>query len=270
MSPPFILTLHIRRLRLAIAFLVVLAILALTALEKVQAPGSDTSFPLLGRIVVIDPGHGGIDPGCHLGDVTEKEISLAVAFLLAEELRSLGGEAYLTRTADVELSPYGRTQRTRHGRDLEGRVLLAESHQGDVLVSLHVNAASSQRMNGGMVFYHPHSPESRHLAASVLEYLKDVTPGNQNASLAGDFFVLRRSTMPAVLVEMGFLTHPQDRAVLLSPEGKKRLAEAIARGVEAYFGGSQELVEESLAPHRAQDLSVYGLGAEGGHECPVT
>ena len=117
-------------------------------------------------------------------------------------------------------------------------MLLAESHQGEIFVSLHVNAAASDRMGGGMVFYHRGSEEGKELAHAILTHLKEVTPGNQNAALPADFYVLRHSRMPAVLVEMGFLTHRTDRTLLLSSEGKSRLAQAIAQGISDYLSGA--------------------------------
>lgn len=269
MRPPLIFAVSIRRFRLALILVIALGTLALASSKEARAPGSDEVFPLLGGIVVVDPGHGGIDPGCHLDDVTEKEISLSVALLLAEELSNLGGKVFLTRTADVELSSFGRSMRTRHGRDLEGRVLLAESYKGELLVSLHVNAANSEKMGGGMVFYHPGSFESRKLAASILKHLREVTPGDQNAALPADFFVLRRAAMPAVLVEMGFLTHRQDRAVLVSPQGQKRLAAAIARGIEEYLSVDPPLAQEDRVEAGVPFLHLYGLGTDGAHECPL-
>lgn len=273
-----------------IAASLVAVLVAAMAPRRVDAPGRAASFPLAGRVVVVDPGHGGIDPGCHLGDATEKEISLDVGLLLAAELRAQGGDVFVTRTQDVELSPYGRTQRTRHGRDLEARVLLAEAHGGHILVSLHVNAAKSERMGGGMVFYQPGSPESRLLAQSILAHLREVTPGNQNASLPADFYVLRHSKMPAVLVEMGFLTHRGDREILLSGDGRRRLAQAIARGIAEYLGGAsgdeagkppgadepgRAPAAETAAPVALTGPGEIGgaepgvLDAPGGHECPL-
>lgn len=270
MVPPVFFTLRLRQLRLLAISIFALGIIALSAMQKAYAPGSDASFPLAGRIVVIDPGHGGIDPGCHLGDITEKEISLAVGRLLAEELESQGSSVHITRTADVELSPYGRTQRTRHGRDLEARVLLAESYEGEIFVSLHVNAAASERMGGGMVFYHKSSEEGRLLAQAILTHLKEVTPGNQNAVLPADFYVLRHSRMPAVLVEMGFLTHRTDRELLQSQDGKRRIAQAIAQGIADYLAGGATIAEEALASlDSPRPASLIGLTSDGAHDCPI-
>jgi|GEM_PF-870631 len=270
MASPRFIAVRVRPVRW-IALALVITLVAAAAPKQAHAPGKDGSFPLAGRRIVIDPGHGGIDPGCHLGEATEKEISLDVGLLLADELRARGSDVFVTRTEDVELSPYGRTQRTRHGRDLEARVLLAESHNGEILVSLHVNAAKSDAMGGGMVFYHPDSHESRRLAQNILAHLKEVVPGNQNASLPGDFYVLRHSKMPAVLVEMGFLTHRTDRSLLLSKEGKERLARAIAQGIADYLSGTGDTSDgrrlETPAP--ASLPAGAAPGEDGGHGCPL-
>ncbi len=95
----------IRRFRLALILVIALGTLALASSKEARAPGSDEAFPLLGRIVVVDPGHGGIDPGCHLDDVTEKEISLSVALLPRRRARQPGGQgvSHPHRRCGVEL-----------------------------------------------------------------------------------------------------------------------------------------------------------------------
>ena len=149
-------------------------------------------------------------------------------------------------------------------------MLLAESHQGEIFVSLHVNAAASDGMGGGMVFYHRNSEEGKRLAHAILTHLEDVTPGNQNAALPADFYVLRHSSVPAVLVEMGFLTHRADRAILLSAEGKGRLAQAIAQGVADYLSGVAAPVDETVASSSQSIIpGPSGLTPDGGHECPL-
>lgn len=256
-------------LRLALIPLIAALLLASALPKRAQAPGRKASLPLAGRVIVIDPGHGGIDPGCHMGEATEKEISLDVGLMLAERLKREGADVFVTRTEDVELSSYGRTQRTRHGRDLEARVLLAESYKGEIFVSLHVNAAKSGAMGGGMVFYHRGSEQSRRLAQNILARLKEVVPGNQNASLPADFYVLRHAKMPAVLVEMGFLTHRDDRALLLSAAGKERLAQAVAQGIFDYFAASGAPEDaETLGP-QAPGFLAPGVGGGEAHECSL-
>ena len=198
-----------------------------------QAPASAVPAPLAGRRITVDPGHGGIDPGCHRGATFEKEIVLHIGFALAKRLRTLGADVSVTRESDIELSHLTDAERTRHRRDLAARVLLAREHGADLLVSLHVNSAASSSTGGAMVFHHPGSLEGRRIGEHILKELRAVVPGNQNSVLSADYYILRHAPMTAVLVETGFITNPADRALLESDDGRRKIAEAIARGLLA-------------------------------------
>lgn len=213
---------------------IVLAVVAALSWTPALAPGVERPLPLAGRKIVVDPGHGGIDPGCHRDGILEKDLTLRVALLLADQLTEKGAVVTLTRETDTELSHLTQSEPTRHGRDLAARVLIAEESGAEILVSLHVNAASSPGLGGAIVFHHRGSENGRLLAEAILERLQAVVPGNQSGVLPRDFYILRRASMPAVLVELGFLTHARDREKLLSEEGRVRMAGAIAEGIEAY------------------------------------
>src|SRR5690606_9937830 len=159
--------------------------------------------------VLIDPGHGGIDSGCHWGDLLEKEITLDLAIELKNRLEAQQVPALLGRATDRDLDPLEPTVRGRHLRALQAQRKLARAGAA-ILVSLHVNAASSDHLSGAMVFYQPHLPESRRLAAHIQAELERVLPGNQNGILPGDFYLLRHVPYPTVLVEAGFLTSSTD------------------------------------------------------------
>lgn len=190
-----------------------------------------------GARVLIDPGHGGIDSGCHWGEVFEKDLTLEMAFLLKNRLEEAQVPAILTRATDRDLDPLEPSQRGRHLRDLQARAALARQVSADLMVSLHVNAAGSESLSGAMVFYQPERPESRRLAALILEQLRRVVPGNQNGILPADFYLLRTVPYTTVLVEAGFLTGSADRPILTSRLGQERIAAAIAAGILAFVQG---------------------------------
>lgn len=187
--------------------------------------------------VLIDPGHGGIDSGCHWGDLFEKDLTLDMAFWLKNRLEAEQVPAILTRSTDQDLDPLEPNIRGRHQRDLQARVSLAREVGADILVSLHVNAATADHLSGAMVFYQPHLPESRRLAAHIQAELQQVLPGNQNGILPGNFYLLRHVPYPTVLVEAGFLTGAADRERLASRSGRQAIAEAIAAGIVGYHAG---------------------------------
>ncbi|HEY8498640.1 MAG TPA: N-acetylmuramoyl-L-alanine amidase [Limnochordales bacterium] len=190
--------------------------------------------PLVGRVFVVDPGHGGIDGGCSAAGYLEKDVVLAVGLELARRLREAGARVGLTRVDDMELGHMNPRPGSRYQRDLAMRVAVSRRLGPDLQLSLHVNASRSPEMSGAMVFYQPGRADSRRVAAALLDALRQVTPGNQNAVLPGDFYVLKRAASSAVLVELGFLTSPRDRPVLVSPEGQRRLADALFRALLRY------------------------------------
>ena len=231
MPVPYFYTFRLRRAKLALAVAIAVAAVVGGGYARVFAPGEAASGPLAGHRITVDPGHGGIDPGCHRGDTFEKAIVLDIGLLLAETLRDLGADVRITREVDTELSHLTDTESTRHRRDLAARVKLAREHNATLLLSLHVNSAQSSGMGGAMVFYHPGSSEGRRIAEHLLEHLSAVVPGNQNGVLPADYYILRHAPMTAVLVEAGFISNPVDRALLESAEGRRLIADAVARGL---------------------------------------
>lgn len=231
-----------------VSFIAAGIILTLGFFERASAPAHPIDLPLINLTIAIDPGHGGIDPGCHRDSILEKSLVLQVGLLLTEMLEAKGAGVILTRAADTELSHLTDQGRTRHQRDLRARVNLANGNAADMLISLHVNAAASSRLNGAMVFYHTSSASGKELSHALLKYLSEVAPGNQNGALPANFFILRHSSMPSVLVELGFLSSPSDRELLTTSDGQQRLAAAITTGIETF-------VKERTATQHADALS---------------
>ena len=248
---------------------IALGVVAVLSWTPALAPGAERPLPLplAGRRIVLDPGHGGIDPGCHRDGILEKDLTLRVALLLAARLTERGAEVTLTRESDTELSHLTQSEPTRHSRDLAARVLIAEESGAEILVSLHVNAASSAQLGGAIVFHHQGSEEGRRLAQAIFERLEPVVPGNQSGVLPHNFYILRRASMPAVLVELGFLTHARDREKLMSDEGRARMAEAIAAGIEAYALRAARLPDQAAGAGQEDPSASSAAGEPAGHMC---
>jgi N-acetylmuramoyl-L-alanine amidase len=175
-------------------------------------------------VVVVDPGHGGPDPGAvGIGGIREKDIVLDIGTQVAAILERNGVQAILTRNSDIDL-------------DLQPRVDMAERANATVFVSIHANAISMARpdVNGLEVYYYDSGLElAKTLKSSILQSV-DV---NDRGVRRARFFVLRRTSMPSVLVETGFVTGAQDAANLGRPAHRQRMAEAIARGILQYLQG---------------------------------
>lgn len=172
--------------------------------------------------IVIDPGHGGDDPGTiGIGGIKEKDIILPISLDVAEILRKQDIEVIMTRDSDNFIS-------------LQGRTDMANDLNADLFVSIHANAINLTRpdVNGLETYYY----QSGRRLAEVIHWsiLNGVKIDNRNIRRAR-FYVLRHSSMPAVLVEVGFLTGAVDSSNLKDPNYRRQMAEAIARGIVEYI-----------------------------------
>jgi N-acetylmuramoyl-L-alanine amidase len=174
---------------------------------------------------VIDPGHGGPDPGAvGIDGLRETDVVLDVGLQVARLLQSRGVQVYLTRTSEVDV-------------DLPPRVSLANSVGAHVFVSLHANALSMDRpdVNGIETFYFE-GGSSLALASTIQDQLMAISPGTPDrGARPGRFYVIRRTTMPSVLTEMGFVTGEIDAPRLADPNFRRRLAQAVAAGILMYL-----------------------------------
>jgi len=193
------------------------------------------------RIIVIDAGHGGIDSGANRPGILEKDINLAIALEIRDILKQHGARVILTRDTDRELSGLCDNEkvRGRYRRDLNARVEMIQESDADLFVSIHANACSKPDRRGIECYYSGKSEKGKLLAASIEEQLRVTAPISQEAKPA-DFFVLSRNKVPAVLVEVGFITNPEEGAKLESPQYQKELAEAIVLGISQYYNSISE------------------------------
>jgi N-acetylmuramoyl-L-alanine amidase len=178
--------------------------------------------------VVIDPGHGGPDPGAvGIGGLRETDVVLDVSLQVAQLLQARGVQVLMTRTSEVDV-------------DLPPRVALANSSNADVFVSIHANALSMARpdVNGVETFYFQ-SGSSQRLAQAIQSRIMAVSPGTHDrGARPGRFFVIRRTVMPAALAEMGFVTGRIDAPRLADPGFRRRLAVAIGAGILDFLQGA--------------------------------
>ncbi len=199
--------------------------------EKVM-PGEsgevDVSNPLSDLTIVIDPGHGGKDSGAVGLGLKEKDIVLDTSLRVETLLNTTPLNVTLTRTTDVFL-------------ELKERVDFAKNKNAHAFVSIHANAASSSA-SGVETFYYgkaatnPHVEESKLLASYIQERLVEAMETRDRGVKHGNFHVIRENTMPAVLVELGFITNASDNAKLASATYRERSAKAIYYGILDYYG----------------------------------
>jgi N-acetylmuramoyl-L-alanine amidase len=207
---------------------------------------------LAGKVVALDPGHGGSDTGARSrdGQTVEKFVTLEVAQRLRRLLADAGARVVPTRTQDARpMAPGARDAPADERQDLEARVQIGNAAGADLFVSLHADALADPERGGALVFWGPATgytypderPEelvrsSREAARTLLWHLVARTGVVERGAAAEAFYVLGRTRMPAVLVEMAVLTNPAE-GVFLTGEGfQQRVAEGLFDGIADYFG----------------------------------
>lgn len=219
-----------------------LAVTLLLGLFGIAFYAEPISFSVLGplkqRLVVIDPGHGGIDGGANTTGFLEKDINLAIAKKLKVELQKSGAKVMLTRDKDDSLENLTTRATTRHRRDLLARTEIINQNTPDLFISLHVNASRNRSTTGPMVFYNKRVPRSEHLAKTLqgsvnaAAYKREL---KKHLTSHGDYFVLNNTHFPGVILETGFVTNQRERNLLKTETYQQELAEHICQGVRKFF-----------------------------------
>jgi N-acetylmuramoyl-L-alanine amidase len=170
------------------------------------------------RTIVVDAGHGGQDRGGVPGQrISEKDKTLDVAQRLKRILQASGYRVVMTRDSDVFI-PLGT------------RCAIANAHPGATFVSIHFNCASRAGANGIETYYY--RSDSAGLAQSIHRNVLSGAPSENRGIRRRGFYVLRRTAIPSVLVECGFLTNPTEGSLALNANYRQKLAEQIARGIQ--------------------------------------
>lgn len=187
-------------------------------------------------VVVIDAGHGGMDPGkVGINDALEKEINLSIATRLKTLLEQNGVLVVMTRQEDKDLASENASN--RKNEDLRERVKLIQETAPALMVSIHQNSYPEADVDGAQVFYYSASEEGKLLGKVVQEQLKsELDDGNHRVAKANkDYYLLKKSGCPAVIVECGFLSNPKEAELLTTEEYQEKLAFAIHLGIMEYL-----------------------------------
>lgn len=193
------------------------------------------SWTLGNRVVVIDAGHGGVDPGAvGKSKVLEKDVTLAVSKRLQVLVEQGGAKTIMVREDDSDLgTAQGLLKRKRE--DLAQRIQLAMDAQAEVYLSIHANSFPDAKLTGAQTFYHSGSPEGKLLAQTIQQELNSMTQGKRVAKGNQDIYVLKKAHQAAVTVELGFLSNLEEEQLLTTPEYQEKLAIAIYQGLSVYF-----------------------------------
>lgn len=181
--------------------------------------------------VCIDPGHGQHDPGAvGPGGTKEKDVALSVALKVGEWLKKHGIDVVFTRTNDNPGFP------TDEKQNLAKRVSIANTAKADIFVSVHCNSAGNKQARGLETYCYALGGNGEKLARAIQEEVRKATGFIDRGVKTANFYVLRYTQMPAVLVELGFISNPDEEKILASTDFQAKAAEAIAKGICRYFG----------------------------------
>lgn len=224
----------------AILLLLVAAVLVFAAGLAVRPNIAPTGANLSGRRIVVDAGHGEPDGGAvGPAGIAEQAINLTIARFLQEQLEKAGIEVVMTRTEAEGIYDAGlSTVREKKRSDLFNREKVMNDSGADLFVSVHLNKFSQSKYSGPQVFYSPNKAESEQAAKCIQKSLiSTLAPPSEREikKSTDDIYLLKQAKIPAVLVECGFLSNPQEEALLLQEEYQKKVALAMYQGIISYL-----------------------------------
>lgn len=194
---------------------------------------------LKGKIICIDPGHGGTDVGAvgHVGDKTvyEKDITLSIALPLRDMLTSAGAKVVMTRSTDKDVyGPWADAD-----PELQARCDVANEAHADAFVSIHIDSFSNSTVDGTTAYYYPKSSKDLLLAQMLHQSTMNTLSIPDRGVRSNDFYVNKYTTMPSVLMEMGFITNTHRAKMLTSSWAPRSIAQSLFNGLVNYFAAIQ-------------------------------
>ncbi len=213
--------------------LIILGLLAVNRnIWRTTASGEATAGKFT---VVLDAGHGGEDPGkVGINGAKEKDINLSIAKKIKGYLENQGIIVHMTREEDCMLAE--RETQNKKVEDMKERVKIINESQADLAVSIHQNSYEEERIKGAQVFYYSHSEEGKKNAQIIQNELLELDTSNTRIEKANDtYYILKRTEIPTIIVECGFLSNQEEAELLVSEEYQERVAKSIVKGIITCF-----------------------------------
>ncbi len=210
--------------------IIVSFILLSFCLPKVTA--SIKNMNLLGRVIVLDAGHGGVDNGAQNGQIIEKKLNLILVQKLERELLARGANVYLTRSDDGDLST---TTVGRKRSDLSHRAKYINDVSPDMYLSIHLNSAPSSYWKGLQIFYTNKNEENKKIAETFTNYLKSNIANVRDIKYDSTYYMYKQITKPGILIEAGFISNPDENYLLRQEWYQDKLVKLIADSIELYY-----------------------------------
>lgn len=223
-----------RKIELMVLLLILAGLLSLS--KNLQKYVSSENVVAAGKVIVIDSGHGGDDPGkIGINQAKEKDVNLKIAKKVKKRLKKEGWKVVMTREEDVMLGDAEKGNRKIH--DMKARVELINKTMPAMAVSIHQNSYQEAEIHGAQVFYYSHSQDGKRMAETMQRALLMADEENTRQAKGNDtYYLLKRTEVPTIIVECGFLSNPQEAEKLTEDGYQKKLAQAITSGIIACVG----------------------------------
>ncbi|MDQ0209314.1 N-acetylmuramoyl-L-alanine amidase CwlD [Alkalicoccobacillus murimartini] len=199
-------------------------------------------MPLSQRVIVLDAGHGGMDGGAvSSAGYLEKEATLAITKKVRDYLQEAGAIVLLTREDDLDLAEEGTKRiRSRKVEDLKRRAEIVNESDADLFISVHMNAIPSPKWRGAQTFYHLNQSQNSVVAKLIQdELVRNLENTNRLAKPIQHVYLLKEAKIPGALVEAGFLSNPEEAALLETEEYQESVAASIYQGILRYYSGEE-------------------------------
>ena len=218
--------------------ILLLFVMLVCILDKVNAFIKDT--PLLGKVIYLDAGHGGKDPGAYYKDIYEEDINLSITLKLRDKLEKLGAVIYLTREEDYDLANPNASLRKKS--DLGNRAKMINSSDADIYLSIHLNSSTNTSWKGAQVFYDDINKNNEAIAKLFQEEFNKKLKSNRDAKEISALYMYKNITKPGVLLEVGFISNPGDRYLLKKDDYQDKISNVIANTLIKYFNGQIQYI----------------------------
>lgn len=203
-------------------------------------------MPITNKTIIVDAGHGGIDPGSMTDDqsVKEKDVNLKITKKVKELLEASGAMVILTRNDDTSLytEESGKTIRQKYNENLKNRKKIIQESSADMFISIHLNKFQESKYYGAQTFYPAGKEDDKQLATYIQGELKRVVDKTNNRKIksTNDIYLIKDNEIPSTLIECGFLSNDKEAKLLNDEEYQDRIAWSIYVGIQKYFSETEQ------------------------------
>ena len=203
-------------------------------------------MPITNKTIIVDAGHGGIDPGSMTDDqsVKEKDVNLKITKKVKELLEASGAMVILTRNDDTSLytEQAGKTIRQKYNENLKNRKKIIQESSADMFISIHLNKFQESKYYGAQTFYPAGKEDDKQLATYIQGELKRVVDKTNNRKIksTNDIYLIKDNEIPSTLIECGFLSNDKEAKLLNDEEYQDQIAWSIYVGIQKYFSETEQ------------------------------